>query len=136
MSSCIDPNDALPKWILAKRKMIVEKYGNTGGTASAHAAMPSDVPADDADILPTLEDFTDEFDNTEVSVPFSFVAFSSSLALGRDLSKFWVVDSACSINFPRFKVLSLRSPRPPLPIACVGSVLTLSAVAKCGFPFS
>jgi hypothetical protein len=38
-----------------------------------------------------------------VSVPFTFVAFSSSLAPGRDLSKFWEVDSACSINLTAFR---------------------------------
>jgi hypothetical protein len=55
--------------------MIVQKYGSLGGSASAHAALMSDVPADDADVMPTLEDCTDEYDDTEVSVPFSFVAF-------------------------------------------------------------
>jgi hypothetical protein len=38
-----------------------------------------------------------------VSVPLSYVAFSSSLTSGRDLSQFWVVDSACSINLAAFR---------------------------------
>jgi hypothetical protein len=38
-----------------------------------------------------------------VSVPFSSVAFSSSIILGRDLSRHWVVDSACSINLTAFR---------------------------------
>jgi hypothetical protein len=99
MSSCTAPDDALLNWTLAKRKMlIIQKYGTLGGSASAHAAMQRDVPADDADIMPTLEDCTDEYDDTEVSVPSNYVAFSSSLPLGRDLSQLGVADSACSIN--------------------------------------
>jgi hypothetical protein len=50
-----------------------------------HVALLSDVTADDTDGLPTLEDYTDEYDDIEVSVPFSSVGFSSSLAPGRDL---------------------------------------------------
>jgi hypothetical protein len=40
-----------------------------GGSASAHTAMLSDVPSDDADVLPTFEDCKDENYDTEVSVP-------------------------------------------------------------------
>jgi hypothetical protein len=81
MSSCTAPDDGLRRWTLAKRKMIVQKYG-----ALAHAVLLSDVPADDTDSLPTLEDCTDEYDDTEVRVHFSSVTFSSSLIPGRDLS--------------------------------------------------
>jgi hypothetical protein len=38
-----------------------------------------------------------------VSVPFSSIAFSSSLSPGRDLSQFWVIDSACSVNLTAFR---------------------------------
>jgi hypothetical protein len=85
MSSCTAPDDALSKWTLAKRKMIIQKYGTHGSCVSARNVLLSDVPADDTDSLPTLEDCIDEYDDTEVSVPFSFVAFSSSLTHGRDL---------------------------------------------------
>jgi hypothetical protein len=102
MSSCTAPDDALLKWTLAKRKMMAQKHGTLGGSPSAHAALLSDVPPDDVDILPDLEDCTDEYDDTEVSVPFNCIAFSSSLAPGCDLSQFWVVDSACSSIGPRF----------------------------------
>jgi hypothetical protein len=51
----------------------------------------------------TLEECTDGYDDTEVSVPFICVAFLSSLAPGRDLSQFWVVDSACSTNLTTFR---------------------------------
>jgi hypothetical protein len=83
--------------------MIIQKYGTPSGSASAHAALLSDVTADDTDGLPTLEDCTDEYDDTEVSAPLSFVAFSSSLTPGRDLSHFRVVYSAYSINSTAFR---------------------------------
>jgi hypothetical protein len=135
MSSCSAPDDALLNWTLDKRKMIIQEYGNSNGSASAHAALMSDVPADDVDSLPTLEDCTDEYYDTEVSVPFSFVAFSSFLTPSRDLSQLWVVDSACSINLTAFRGdFSMLTP-PPLPLAWVGSASTLRAVSQCGFPF-
>jgi hypothetical protein len=62
--------------------MIVLKYDTPSGSASMHAALLSE-----SDKLPTLEDCTDEYDDTEVSVPFNSVAFSSSITLGRDLSQ-------------------------------------------------
>jgi hypothetical protein len=103
MSSCNAPNHALLRWTLAKRKMIVQKYGTPGGSATAHATLLSDVTAaDDIDSMPTLEDCIDEYDDTEVSVPFNSVAFSSSLSPGRDLSQFWVIDSAC-FNLTAFR---------------------------------
>jgi hypothetical protein len=43
------------------------------------------------------------YDDTEASVSFSFVAFSSSLTHGRDLSQFWVADSVSSINLTVFQ---------------------------------
>jgi hypothetical protein len=98
MSSCMASYDALLKWTMAKRKLIIQKYGTYVDSAYVHAALLSDVPTDDPGTLPTLEEYTDEFDDTEVSVPFTFVAFSSSIVAGHDLSQFWVVDSTCSIN--------------------------------------
>jgi hypothetical protein len=74
------------------------EYATHGGSASPHAALQSDVPLDESDSLPTLEDCTDEYDDTEVSVPFGSIAFSSSITHGRDLSQHWVVDSSYSIN--------------------------------------
>jgi hypothetical protein len=88
MSSYNAPNDALPRWTLAKRKMTIHKNGTPGGSAHAHAALLCDVTADDTDGLPTLEDFTDEYDDAKVNVLVSSVAFSSSLTPGRDLSHF------------------------------------------------
>jgi hypothetical protein len=86
LSSCSARDDALLRWTLAKRKTIIHKYGTPAGSSFAHAALLSDVTADDTASLPTLEDCTDEYDDTEVSAPFSFVAFSFSLTPGRDLS--------------------------------------------------
>jgi hypothetical protein len=73
------------------------------------------VPANDSDSLPTLEECRDEYDDTEVSVPFSSVAFSSSLTSGRNLSQLWVVDSACSINLTAFKSDFVRFTYPSAP---------------------
>jgi hypothetical protein len=95
--------DALLKWTLANRKMIIQKDAPPGGPAPTHASLLSDVPNDDLDVMPTLEECTDEYDDSEVSVPFNSVAFSSFLAHGRDLSQFWVIDSACSINLTTFQ---------------------------------
>jgi hypothetical protein len=86
MSSCTTSDDALVKWTLAKRRMIILKYGTLGGHAPAHAALLSDVPTYDLEVVPTLVECTDEYDDIEVSVPFSSVVFSSSLAPSRDLS--------------------------------------------------
>jgi hypothetical protein len=55
--------------------MIVEKNCTPSGSAFAHVAVLGDVPTDDPHAMPTLEECTDEYDDTEVSVPFSFVAF-------------------------------------------------------------
>jgi hypothetical protein len=74
LSSCTARDDALLRWTLAKRKMIIQKYGAPGGSHSAHAALLSDFPADDSDSLPILDECTDEYDDTEVSVPLSSVA--------------------------------------------------------------
>jgi hypothetical protein len=103
MTSCTTSDDALLNWTLAKRKMIVHKYGTLGGHAHAHAALLSDASTDAIVVMPTLDERTDEYDYSEVSVPFSSVAFSSSLALGRDMPQFWVIDSACSINLTTFR---------------------------------
>jgi hypothetical protein len=132
LSSCTSPDDALLRWTLAKRKMIIHKYGAPSGSAFGHAALLSEVTADDPAGLPTLEDYTDEYDDTEVSVLFNYVAFSSSLAPGRELSQFWVFDSACSINLTAFRgdFVTFTLP-PPLPLAWVGSVSTWT-LALCG----
>jgi hypothetical protein len=88
LSFCTAPDDALLRWTIAKRKLIIHKFGAPGGSHSAHAALLSDVPTDDSDSPPPLEECTDEYDDTEVSVPSSSVAFSSSLTHGRNLSLF------------------------------------------------
>jgi hypothetical protein len=85
MSSCTASDEALLKWTLAKRKMFVQKFGTPYGNASAHAALLSDVPTDDTEVMSTLEECTYEYDATEVSVPVSSFAFSFSVDLGRDL---------------------------------------------------
>jgi hypothetical protein len=64
MSSCSTSDNALLKWTLAKRKMIVQNHGTHGGNAFAHAALLSDVSTDDNKIMPTLDEYTDEYDDT------------------------------------------------------------------------
>jgi hypothetical protein len=71
--------------------------------------------------MPTLEECTYEYDDSEVSVSFNYVSFSSSLAPGRDLSQFWVVDSACSINMTAFRSDFVTSSTSSAP-SCVGGV--------------
>jgi hypothetical protein len=58
-----------------------------------------------------------------VSVPFSFVAFSSSLTPGRNLSQLWVVDSACSINLTVFRgdFVQFTPPSAPSRVGGVGA---------------
>jgi hypothetical protein len=136
MSSCNSHDDALLRWTLAKRKIIIQKYDTPGDFATAHAALLSDVTAaDDHDGMPTLEDCTDEYDDIEVSVPFNYVAFSSSLTPGRDLSQFYVIDSAFSINLTAFRGDFTTFAPPPPPLAWVGSPSTLRAVVQCEFLF-
>jgi hypothetical protein len=138
MSSYTAPDDTLLKWTLAKRKMIVQKYGLPGGSASTHAALLSDVTADDADSLPTLEDCTIEYDDTEVNVPFNSVAFSSSFTHGRDLSQFWVVDSACSINLTVFRgdFSTFTPPSAPSRVGGVGVDVKGSGSVRISIPLA
>jgi hypothetical protein len=84
--------------------------------------MLNDVPTNDHDTLPTIEEWTDEYNDTEVSAPFTSVAFSSSIAPGRDLSPFLVVDSACSINLTAFRhdFDTFDSPSAPSRVGGVG----------------
>jgi hypothetical protein len=121
LSSFTAYDDAVLKWNLAKRKMIIRKYGTPCGTASAHDAFLSDVPTDDLEVMPTLEQCTDEYYDTEVRVPFSSVAFSSSFAPGRDLSQFWEIDSACS-NLTSFRsdFVTFDPPSAPSRVGGVG----------------
>jgi hypothetical protein len=53
--------------------MIIQKYGAPCSSHSPLAAVLSDVPDNDSDGLPTLEECTDEYDDTEVSVSFNSV---------------------------------------------------------------
>jgi hypothetical protein len=106
-SSCTASNDALLTWTLAKRKMIVHKYGAPIGQAS-HNALLSDMHQSNTDgdapgAGPSERDCTDEYDDTEVGTTFCSVALSASTPPGRDLSNLMVIDSACSINLTAFR---------------------------------
>jgi hypothetical protein len=52
---------------------------------------------------PSEMECIDEYDDTEVSATFCSIAFSAYATPGRDLSQFWAVDSACSINLAAFR---------------------------------
>jgi hypothetical protein len=66
MSSCTSSDDALLKWTLAKHKMIIHKYGTHGGHAPANAALLCDIPLyDPPEVMSTVEECTDEYDDTE-----------------------------------------------------------------------
>jgi hypothetical protein len=120
---------------------INQNYGTPGGNAQAHAALLSEVSHDEPHgpcpfDMPTMKECTNEYDDTEVSVPFGYVAFSSSLAPGRDLFRLWVVDSACSILTQQlFAAISRRSIRHRTLLVFVLSVLMFMAMAQLRLPF-
>jgi hypothetical protein len=62
------------------------------------------------------------YDDTTVSLSFTSVAFSSSLTPCRDLSNFWAVDSAASINLTtcRDDFVTFESPSGSTRIGGVG----------------
>jgi hypothetical protein len=76
----------LLKWTLAKRRMIVQKYGTPSEHAS-HNARLSDVHQSDADIDatgagPSEMECTYEYDDIEASGTFSSVPLSASTPPG------------------------------------------------------
>jgi hypothetical protein len=94
MRSYTSTYDALRKWTLAKRKMIVQKYGTPSGHASHHNALRSDMHHSDTDgaapgASPLEMECTYEYDDAEVITIFCSIAFSASTLPGRDISQFW-----------------------------------------------
>jgi hypothetical protein len=140
MSSCKASYDALLRWTLAKRKMIVQKYGTPSGQAS-HNALLSDPHQSDTDgdapvAGPSEMECTDEYDDTEVGTTFCSTAFSTSAPPGRDLSDFWVVDSACSINLTAFRsdFVSFDPPSGTIRVGGVGVDVLGSGSVKINIP--
>jgi hypothetical protein len=106
MSSCTSSSDAMLKWTLAKRKIIVLQYGAPTGQASHNALLSdmhqSDTNGDAPGAGPSEMECTDEYDHTEVGTTFCDIAFSASTP--RDVTfTHWVVHSACSINLNAFR---------------------------------
>jgi hypothetical protein len=103
LSSYAASDDTLMKWTLAKRKLIAQKNWQPQQHCP-RACCPLERPLPRGHLsaysldFPILEEYTDVYDDTKVSLPSSYVAFFFSLDHGRDISDFWVVDSACSIN--------------------------------------
>jgi hypothetical protein len=58
---------------------------------------------DAADGDPLEYDMHDEYDDTEDGTSLAFAAFASSASSVADLSDYWVVDSACSVNLTAFR---------------------------------
>jgi hypothetical protein len=104
-STCKAPDAYVLRWTLAKRKQIAEKYAGQPPPTAHLSDCPTDVVSEgDAAAEDALEyDMQDEYDDTEVGTSFASVAFTSAAALVADLSKYWVVDSACSVNLTSFR---------------------------------
>jgi hypothetical protein len=125
-----------------KRKLIVHKYGTHSNIAPAHAALKSDLshanaaPPTSPD-LQTLEECTDIYDDTEVSLPFSSVALSSFPHPGRDLCDFSVVNSAYSINLTvcRGDFVTFEPPSGTSRIGGVGIDVKNSDTIRLAIPF-
>jgi hypothetical protein len=105
-STCKAPDADVLRWTLAKRKQIAEKYAGQPPPTAHLSDLPTegDAVAGDAAIEDVLEyDMQDEYDDTEVGTSFASVAFTSATANVADLSDYWVVDSACSVNLTSFR---------------------------------
>jgi hypothetical protein len=104
-STCKAPDADVLRWTVAKRKQIAEKYARqpppTAHLSDVHADMASVEDATDGE--PLDYDMHDECDDTEVSTSFAYVAFASFASSVANLSDYWVVDSACSVNLTAFR---------------------------------
>jgi hypothetical protein len=83
-----------------------------------------------------VEECTDVYEVVEINVYYNYVAFSSSLTHGRDLSQFWVVDSACSINLISFRsdFVSLDPPSSSSRVGDVGVDVMESGKVQIAIP--
>jgi hypothetical protein len=116
LSSYTSSDNALLKWTLAKRMMIIHKYGTHVVPASRNAHM-SDVPQSDAEsdapgAGPTELECIDEHDDTEVSTSFCSLALSTTTPPGSYFSQFWVINSPRSVNHTGFRSGSCHSTPP------------------------
>jgi hypothetical protein len=88
-STCKAPDADVLRWTLAKRKQIAKKYAgqppptaHLSDVAAAFAALEDDIDSH-------LEyDMQDEYDDTEVSVSHTYVAFTSPASSVTDLSDY------------------------------------------------
>jgi hypothetical protein len=89
---------------LAKRKQIAGKYpGQAPPTAHLSDVAVASAPLQDGTECPVEYDMEDEYDDTAVSVSFTSIAFTSLASSIADMSDYWVVDSACSVNLTAFR---------------------------------
>jgi hypothetical protein len=99
------PDADVLRWTLAKPKQNAEKYAGQPPPTAHLSDVPADMASveDAADGEPLDYDRQDEYDDTEVSTSFASVAFASSASSVVDLSDYFIVDSACSVNLTAFR---------------------------------
>jgi hypothetical protein len=103
-STCKAHDADVLRWTLAKRKRVAEKYaGHAPPTAHLSDVAAASAPLEDDIDCPLEYDMQDEYDDTEVSVSFTSIAFASPASSIVDMSDYWVVDSACSVNLTAFR---------------------------------
>jgi hypothetical protein len=87
LSTCKAPDADVLRWTLAKRKQIAEKYaGQTPPTAHLSDVAAASSPLEDGTECPLEYDMEDEYDDTAVSVSFTYLAFTSPASAVADLS--------------------------------------------------
>jgi hypothetical protein len=103
-STCKAPDVDVLRWTLAKRKQIAEKSaGHPPPTAHLSDVADASATLEDDTVCPLECDMQDEYDDTEVSVSLTSVAFTSSASSVANLSDYSVVDSAYSVSLTAFR---------------------------------
>jgi hypothetical protein len=91
------------RWTLAKRKHIADKCDGQP-PPTAHLTLSEAIFYVDDDISVADGDkMEDEYDDTAVNVPFAFVAFTWFTTSLADLSDYWVINYAYSVNLTAFR---------------------------------
>jgi hypothetical protein len=102
-STCKAPDADVLRWTLAKRKHIAGMYvGQSPPTAHLNDVAAAIAPLEDGAVCPLEYEIKDEYDDTVVSVSFTYVAFTSHASSVADMSDYWVVDCASSVHQTEF----------------------------------
>jgi hypothetical protein len=103
-STCKAPDVDVLRLTMAKRKQIAEKSaGHPPPTAHLSDVAAASATLEDDTDFPLEYDMQDEYDDTEVSVSLTSVAFTSPASSVANLSDYSVVDSACSVSLTAFR---------------------------------